>query len=57
MHDMPKILLGLAIFALMAAFPIYYAITIAAAVTALYRWMRHLRSTPEGIRGWKGWLG
>jgi two-component system NtrC family sensor kinase len=39
-----------------AAFPIYYVITIAAAATALYRWIRHLRSTPEAIRGWKGWL-
>jgi two-component system NtrC family sensor kinase len=38
------------------AFPIYYAITIAAATTALYRWIQHLRSTPDGIRGWKGWL-
>jgi len=39
-----------------AAFPIYYVITIAAAATALHRWIQHLRSTPDGIRGWKGWL-
>jgi PAS domain S-box-containing protein len=38
------------------AFPIYYLITITAAATALYRWIRHLRSTPQGIHGWKGWL-
>jgi signal transduction histidine kinase len=38
------------------AFPVYYAITIAAAATAVYRWIRHLRSTPEGIQGGKGWL-
>jgi len=38
------------------AFPVYYAITITAAATALFRWIRYLRSTPEGIRGWKGWL-
>ena len=38
------------------AFPIYYVITIAAAGTALYRWIRHLQSTPERIRSWKGWL-
>jgi two-component system NtrC family sensor kinase len=37
-------------------FPIYYVITMAAAGTALYRWIRHLQSTPERIRGWKGWL-
>ena len=38
------------------AFPIYYAVTITAAATALFRWIRYLRSTPEGIRGWNGWL-
>ncbi len=38
------------------AFSIFYAITIAAAATALYRWIRHLRSTPQGTHGWKGRL-
>ena len=37
-----------------AAFPIFYAISIAAATTAIYRWIRHLRSTPEGTEGGKG---
>jgi two-component system NtrC family sensor kinase len=39
-----------------AIFPLYYLMTIAAAATALYRWLRHLHSTPEGILGWKEWL-
>jgi PAS domain S-box-containing protein len=39
-----------------AAFPIFYAITIAAATTAIYRWIRHLRSTPEGTDGGTGRL-
>jgi signal transduction histidine kinase len=38
------------------AFPIYYAVTIGASAAALHRWIRYLRTTPQGIRGWKGWL-
>jgi len=38
------------------AFGIYSVITIAAAATALHRWIRHLRSSTEGIHRWKGWL-
>jgi signal transduction histidine kinase len=38
------------------AFSIFYAITVAAASTAIYRWIRHLRSTPEGTAGGKGRL-
>jgi len=38
------------------AFPIYYAVTIAAASAALYRWIRFLQGTPEEMHGWKGSL-
>ncbi len=38
------------------AFPVWYAVTIAAASAALLRWVRHVRSTPTGLRGWKEWL-
>jgi hypothetical protein len=39
-----------------AAFPVYYVITIAACATALLRWIRHLRTSPEGSQDWKGRL-
>ena len=38
------------------AFATFYTITIAAATTALYRWVRHLQSTPHGTQGGKGRL-
>jgi len=37
-------------------FPIYYAVTIAAASLALRRWILHLRSDEPGGQGWKGWM-
>lgn len=39
-----------------AAFSIFYALTIATAATAIYRWIRHLRSAPEGTGVGKGRL-